>query len=110
MVGKTGGGNPFDVAAKPAFQTLAVNIPGIVYRVHTREGNRMEFFNDIVEKMTGFKTDELRRGDVCSIDPIIVPGDQPRVIEIVKDAVVENKPFEVEYRITNKNGGIRYFF
>jgi PAS domain S-box-containing protein len=109
MVGKKVGENPLDVAAKPAFQTLAVNIPGIVYRVYVRKRNRMEFFNNMLEEMTGFKTDELKEGDVCSFDPIIIPEDHSHVIEVVKAALRENKPFEVEYRIAHKNGGIRYF-
>jgi PAS domain S-box-containing protein len=109
VVEKTGGENLLDVTGRPAFQTLAVNIPGIVYRVYLRERNRMEFFNDMLEKMTGFKNNELKEGDVCSIDPIVIPDDRLHVIEVVKDALRENKPFEVEYRITRKNGGIRYF-
>jgi PAS domain S-box-containing protein len=106
---KTDGENPLDVAAKPAFQTLAVNIPGIVYRVHVRERNRMEFFNPMLEQMTGYKAEELTLGEVCSIDPMIIPEDHLHVLEVVKGALRENKPFEIEYRITDKNGGIRYF-
>jgi PAS domain S-box-containing protein len=109
MVGKTGGENPLAVAAKSAFQTLAVNIPGIVYRVHVRERNHMEFFNPMLEQMTGYKVEELSLGEVCSIDPMIIPEDHLHVLEVVKGALRKNKPFEVEYRITHKNGSIRYF-
>ena len=109
MVGKTGSESPLDVTGNPAFQTLAVNIPGIVYRVYVRERNRMKFFNGMLEKMTGYKPGELRRGEVCSIDPIIISEDHAHVLEVVKGALRENKPFEVEYRITHKNGSIRYF-
>jgi PAS domain S-box-containing protein len=109
VVEKTGDENLLDVTGKPAFQTLAVNIPGIVYRVYVRERNRMEFFNDMVEKMAGFKNNELKEGDVCSIDPIVIPDDRTHVIEVVNDALRENRPFEVEYRVTRKDGGIRYF-
>ena len=109
MAGITGGENPLEPTGKPAFQTLALNIPGIVYRVYVREQNRMEFFNHMLEKMTGHKADELRKGEVCSIDPIIISEDRIHVLHAVKDAVRENKPFEVEYRLTHKNGGIRHF-
>jgi PAS domain S-box-containing protein len=109
MVGKTGGDNPLPVAAKPAFQTLAVNIPGIVYRVYVRERNRMEFFNHMLEQMTGYEAEELSLGDVCSIDPMIISEDKLHVLKVVKGALGENKPFEVEYRIIHKDGGIRYF-
>jgi PAS domain S-box-containing protein len=109
MVGNTGGENSLEVTGKPAFQTLAVNIPLIVYRVYMRERNRMEFFNDMLERMTGYKSDELRSGELCSIDPMIISEDLTHVLEVVNGALRENKPFEVEYRITHKNGGIRYF-
>ena len=98
-----------DMTEKPAFQTLAINIPGIVYRVHVREENRMKFFNGMLEEMTGYKTSELKTGDVCAIDPMIVPDDRTHIVETVKEALIENKPFEIEYRIIHKDGGIRYF-
>ena len=109
MVGKTGNENPKDRTVKPAFQTLAVNIPGIVYRVYLRYGHLMEFFNDMLEKMTGYKSGDLRRGEVCSLDPIIIAKDRIHVLEVVKSALRENKPFEVEYCITHKNGEMRCF-
>jgi PAS domain S-box-containing protein len=96
-------------ASKRAFQTLAVNIPGMVYRVHLREKNRMEFFNEMVEHMTGYRVAELLEGEVCSIDPLIVPEDRFRVLEILRDSIKENKPFEVEYRLSHKNGSTRTF-
>ena len=97
-------------AGNAAFETLALNIPGIVYRVHVREQNRMEFFNSMLEKMTGYKADELRKGEVCSIDPIIIAEERLHILEVVKDAVRDHKPFELEYRIAHKCGAIRYFF
>ena len=96
-------------ASKRAFQTLAVNIPGMVYRVHLREKNRMEFFNEMVEQMTGYRVADLLEGEVCSIDLLIVPEDRFRVLEIVRDSVKENKFFEVEYRLSHKNGSTRTF-
>ena len=109
MVGKIDGVNSSDITGKPPFQTLAINIPGIVYRLHVRERNHMEFFNDMLGKMTGYKPYDLRRGEVCSIDPMIISEDRIHILEVVKGALRENKPFEVEYRIIHKNGSIRYF-
>jgi PAS domain S-box-containing protein len=92
-----------------SFQTLAANIPSIVYRVHLRDGNRMEFFNDMLEPMTGCTVAELTNGEVCSIEPLIVAEDRLHVLKSVKKAVAKNKPFEVEYRLRQKKGDIRYF-
>jgi PAS domain S-box-containing protein len=109
MALNTGDENPAGQTRKPLFQTLAVNVPGIVYRVYVREQNRMQFFNHMLEEMTGYKPNELKKGDVCSIDPMILSEDLFRVLGVVKDAVADNKLFEVEYRIRHKNGSIRHF-
>jgi PAS domain S-box-containing protein len=93
----------------PAFGTLAVNIPGIVYRVYLGERGRMAFFNGMLQQMTGYKADELTTGNVCSIDPIIFSEDRSSVLQAVNDAIRNNLPFEVEYRIHHKNGSLRYF-
>ena len=35
----------------------------------------MAFFNDMLQKMTGYEASELKMGEVCSIDPIIISED-----------------------------------
>ncbi len=94
---------------EPAFQTLAANIPGIVYRVYLTKRSRMAFFNDKLHEMTGYKPDELTTGDICLIDPIVLSEDRSSVLQAVNDAIRNNLPFEVEYRIQHKNGSLRYF-
>ena len=93
-----------------SFRRLAENLPGIVYRVLIEDDNRKIFFNDMVQTMTGYSSEELKKGKVCSIDPLILPEDKLNVISIVKDAIEKNAPFEVEYRINNKNGELKWFF
>jgi two-component system, cell cycle sensor histidine kinase and response regulator CckA len=90
-----------------AYRTLAENLPGLVYRVHLDEPLRMEFFNSMLSSITGFKENELIFGEVCSIETLIIEEDKARVVELVKRALVDGSPFEVEYRIKNKNGEIR---
>ena len=93
-----------------SFRSLAENLPGIVYRVFIEDNNRMKFFNGMVQTMTGYNPKDLIRGDVCSLTPLIIPEDRLYVINIVKDAIEKNIPFEVEYRITNKSGDLKWFF
>jgi len=93
-----------------SFRRLAENLPGIVYRVLLEDDNRVIFFNDMVQTMTGYSPEDLKKGKVCSIDPLILPEDRENVINIVKDAIENNVPFEVEYRINNKNGELKWFF
>jgi len=91
-----------------SYRTLAENIPGIVYRSYQEGGNRMLFFNDMVREITGYGEDELTFGEVCSIDPLIVPEDRPQVVAAVDDAVERGAPFSSEYRIRNRDGEIRH--
>jgi len=93
-----------------SFRRLAENLPGIVYRVLIEDDNRMIFFNDVVQTMTGYSPEDLKKGKVCSIDPLILPEDRVNVINIVKDAIENNVPFEVEYRINNRSGELKWFF
>ena len=91
-----------------SYKTLTENLPCLVYRVNVKENNRMDFFNDLLQPMTGYSVGELTHGEVCSIDPFIYPGDKENVVKNVKKAVGENRPFEVEYRLMHKNGCIKW--
>ncbi|MBI9082019.1 MAG: PAS domain S-box protein [Desulfobacterales bacterium] len=91
-----------------SYQTLAENLPGIVYRVFLREQGRMQFFNDMLEKMTGFSPQELHAGQVCHIDPLIVSEDHERVFKTVQEAIEQHRPFEIEYRMITRDKGRRH--
>ena len=91
-----------------AYRTLAQNMPGMVYRVFVREGNRMEIYNKISAQITGYLVDELTIGTVCSIEQLILDEDRPGVMAEVTRAVAENRSFTIEYRLKHKNGDIRW--
>jgi PAS domain S-box-containing protein len=92
-----------------SYKTLAENLPGLVYRCWLRENSRMTFFNDMLLPLTGYSAEELKQGDVCSIEPYILDEDRPAVVKAVKDAVRLDRPFAVEYRLRTKAGDIRFF-
>ncbi|KAI9129743.1 PAS domain-containing protein (plasmid) [Acaryochloris sp. CCMEE 5410] len=92
------------------YRTLAENLPGIVYRVFPEDHNRMVFLNDQCKTLTGNDSIDLSVGEVCSIDPMIVPEDRPQVVTTVQEAVSSLMPFQVEYRIQDKQDQIRYFW
>jgi PAS domain S-box-containing protein len=97
-------------ASEVWYRTLAENLPGIVYRVYIRESNRMRFFNNMLPTMTGYKVEEIEGSQVCSFESLIVPEDRADIMATVKNAIMEDKPFEVEYRLKHKDGRIRCFF
>jgi PAS domain S-box-containing protein len=89
-----------------AYRTLTRNLPGIVYRVFVREGNRMAFYNDMTIQLTGYKEDELSTGTVCSIEHLILDEDLPQRTAEVTAAIEEKRSFLVEYRLKHKNDTI----
>jgi PAS domain S-box-containing protein len=99
-----------DEKDEKSYRTLAENLPASVYRLYLREKGKMEFFNNIIEKISGYTKDELRKGEICSIDPFILAEDKPQVVEIVTKAIKNNSEFEVEYRFIRKDGVIKYFY
>ncbi|PIQ30638.1 MAG: hypothetical protein COW62_11850, partial [Zetaproteobacteria bacterium CG17_big_fil_post_rev_8_21_14_2_50_50_13] len=91
-----------------AYRTLSQNLPGMVYRVHLLESERMQFYNDLPVQITGYAAHELAIGKVCSIKPLIHDEDRPGVQAQVSSAIAGNRAFVVEYRLKHKDGGIRW--
>jgi PAS domain S-box-containing protein len=89
-----------------SYKALAENLPGIVYRLFPDKRN-MLFFNNMLWNITGYTSEELTSPGFCSIEPLILAEDRQRVIESVRKAVGDRKPFEVSYRLRHKNGSIR---
>ncbi len=86
-------------------QTLTHNLPAIIYRIYLRENNRTEFFNDMLEVITGYTPADLVAGVHAAL---IHPEDRERVTRAVNRAVKENIPFDVEYRLKTRTGEVRH--
>lgn len=95
--------------SEKSYRTLAENLPGLVYRLFLTENNRMQFFNNMLEPMTGYQESELSSGTISPIESGIVPEDRNRIAAAIEKAVQEKKTFEMEYGFQHKLGGIRYF-
>lgn len=91
-----------------AYRSLAENLPGMVYRVFVREGRRMQFFNRAAEAILGCASSDLAAGQVCAIDPLILPEDRPGVLAEIARASAEARAFSVEYRLRGKDGVVRW--
>ncbi len=50
---------------------------GIVYRVSLGELGRMRFFNSAVDGIIGYSATELSKGEICSIDRLVVKETKP---------------------------------
>ncbi len=92
-----------------SYQTLAENLPGLVYRVLSQESNRIIFFNDLVESLTGYLENEFPGNDLSSFESMIDERDRPDVVSEVRLAIIEKRPFELRYRFLHKVKGLRHF-
>lgn len=95
--------------SEKSYRTLAENLPGLVYRLLLKENNRVQFFNSMLEPMTGFRESELAGNGISSVESMIAPEDHDRVIAAIQKAIKEKKPFDMEYAFLHKSEGTKYF-
>ena len=93
-----------------SYRTLAENLPGIVYRIHLHDGNRLEFFNDMLYALTGYTEEELAFDELCALHSLILPEDRKAVVSVIHRAVESGAPFELEYRLERKDGDVAHVF
>lgn len=91
------------------YRTLAENLPGVVYRTYPLEGGRTEFFNQMLQPMTGYGAEELDNCSLGQVSYLIHPEDRERVQEEKGYKVALGETFEVAYRIYHKDGSERWF-
>jgi len=95
------------IAAKEQMSTLIDNIPGAVYRFRFDEKFTTIFYSEFYKELTGYPAEDFMSGK-RNFGDMIHPDDQEWVGKSLDDAVAAKEPFEQEFRITNKDGEIRW--
>jgi len=90
------------------YANVLQNLQGIIYRVYIGRNREIKFFNDMIQKTTGFGSDELECEDIPFLLPIMLEEDRDKVINALIASIDEKKPFKVEYGIKNKDGDVIY--
>lgn len=85
------------------FRVLVNNLPNIVYRAYMN--GSVEFFDDKIEALTGYKKEEFISGRLSWYD-IIVKEDIDHVKEPFRKALAGDKSYIRQYRIKTKDGRI----
>lgn len=88
------------------FRTLAQNIPGIVFRISLSDSD-VEFYNDHFETLTGYSVHELASGQISSLIPLIIAEEKDQVIQTKMNAIISGEPYDIQYRIIDKQGRVR---
>lgn len=89
---------------------LMNNLPGAAYRCLNDENWTMEFLSAGITALTGYSPAMLQNNRKLSYNDIIHPDDQAIVRRAVAQGQSTKSPFEMTYRITARDGSIRWIW
>ena len=89
------------------YRSLAENIPGATFRCRIDALWSMVFISDSVLPLTGWPAQAFIEGKV-SFAQILHPDDEKWVGAAVEKAVAQRQPYHLEYRILDRDGGVRW--
>lgn len=92
------------------FRSLVANVPGVIYRYLPDERWTVVFISDEIEKITGYPAAEFINNRVRSLIDCCHPNDWLMVQQVTERALAQRQPFVLEYRMINRNGGIRWVY
>lgn len=81
------------------YKTLVENVPGIVYRCVNDAKWTMFFISDEIKRLTGYPASDFINNALRDFASIIYPDDKDRVNNMIQQALLEKKPYTIEYRI-----------
>jgi PAS domain S-box-containing protein len=84
--------------------TLINNLSGVVYRCRNDKQWTMEFISEGIRELSGYSSVDFILNKVRTFDSIIEPDERPGVWNEIQNALEENVPFTVEYKINCANG------
>jgi PAS domain S-box-containing protein len=91
-----------------AFRSLLSNIPGTVYRCVNDADWTPIFLSGDVEAVSGYTADEFLGKRVPAFSKLVHPDDLAALDRAVATAVATRKAYDLEYRITHRDGRERW--
>jgi PAS domain S-box-containing protein len=85
--------------SRRSLETLMSNVPGMVYRCRNDPDWTMDFVSRGVNRLTGYRPDDLVDSRTVSYGDLIHPDDQHTVWKEVQAALEERRAFELTYRL-----------
>ncbi len=93
---------------KRKLKTLFNNLPGVAYRCRVDQNWTMEFVSKGCESLTGYSQEDLIDNRTISFGELVHPEDRQKVWDVVEEGIHKKQRFELEYRIINKSGDVRW--
>jgi PAS domain S-box-containing protein len=91
-----------------ALATLMSNLPGMAYRFRNDADRSMEFVSEGCYQLAGYSPQEFIGTSTVSISQLTHPDDRDLLWNAVQIALQENRPYQLTYRITSKNGELKW--
>jgi PAS domain S-box-containing protein len=94
--------------AESLLHSLMENVPGAIYRAANDEIWKVQRVSDEIEAITGYPASDFVDAPKRTIVTVTHPDDRGPVDQEIADAIAENRPFVLEYRIVHADGSIRW--
>ncbi len=91
-----------------ALSTLMSNLPGMAYRFRNDPDRSMEFVSEGCYQLAGYSPEEFIGTRQVSIAKLTHPDDRDILWNAVQVALEQNRPYQLNYRITDKNGELKW--
>lgn len=98
------------IASKDQYLSIVNNIPSITYRCQFDSDWTMLFISAQVDCITGYSADELLHNSEISYGILIHKEDQELVTRVVEEAIANNAPWVIEYRVRHKDDNLRWVY
>ncbi|HEY5533423.1 MAG TPA: PAS domain-containing protein [Ignavibacteria bacterium] len=88
-----------------SYISLTKNLPGIAYKLNLKSGH-MDFLNNMLTPVTGYKPSELTKSGICSFKNLILQEDRKKLDTEIRNSLNKKTIVNIEYRLRHKNGKI----
>jgi PAS domain S-box-containing protein len=96
--------------SRDRYRSLVNNIPGATYQRALDAHRTMRYMSAGIEAITGYPPADFVDGAVRAYESVIHPEDGERVDRTIGAAVEQVNPWELEYRILHRDGGVRWVY
>jgi len=94
--------------AETRYRTLVRSIPGAVYRGVLGAHARPLYLSPWFEDITGYAPDEYLNQAEDFLETLVLEEDRDRVRDGIRAAEKYGVPYQMEYRVRHRDGGIRW--
>ena len=84
------------------------NVPAVIFRCYNDSEWTMEFLDDKIEELTGYRAVDFLNNTTRSYSSIIHPDDQGLVKQYIQRAINANIFYDIEYRVITSDGSIKW--